>query len=132
MSKKFFLLFSICFIFIFAIKINVRADEYKILPKEYYQINVGNDNMLKEEGLELISGNVDWDKEGSYILTYSDYGDVLYKKEIIILLNTNNQYMIETINKEEISFSDIDNLVDIFYINDNSCFIISNYQIEDP
>ena len=126
MSKKFFLLFSICFIFIFAIKINVRADEYKILPREYYQINVGNDNMLKEEGLELISGNVDWDKEGSYILTYSDYGDVLYKKEIIILLNTNNQYMIETINKEEISFSDIDNLVDIFYINDNSCFIPIN------
>lgn len=132
MTKKFFLLFSICFIFIFMIKINVRADEYKTLPKEYYQINVGNDNMLEEDGLELISGNVDWDKEGSYILTYSDYGDILYKKEIIILLNTNNQYMIESIDKAEISFSDIDNLVDIFYLNDNSCFVISNYQIEDP
>ena len=86
MIKKFFLfIFFVCFLFLINIKVN--GEQLTMLPKKYVQINIGDDSLIEEDNLEIVSGVVDWNKVGNYYITYKDRLDNIYKKEFIVFQN---------------------------------------------
>lgn len=132
MIKK---LLLIIFVFIISLSIaNTKTNAQSILTlsQEYVQINLGSDSLLNQSGLTYVSGTVDWQKEGTYTITYKDYNDNIYKKDYIIVLNKEKQYFLTSLDETNISFNNIGDIVDIFYISDDSYYIIYNYQIIDP
>lgn len=132
MIKK-ILLFIFAFVVLLSItKITSNAQTFLSLPQEYVQINLGSDTLLTHNGLTYVSGTVDWQKEGTYTVTYKDYNDNIYKKDYIIVLNKEKQYFLTSLDETNISFNNISDIVDIFYISDDSYYIIYNYQIIDP
>lgn len=130
-KKMFFLLFLFC---IFTILVNVKVNGEIIieLPKEYVQVGIGRDDLIIEDNLTVTSGYVNWDLEGNYIITYIDRLDNIYKKEFVIIESVDNQYLLNEGKEHKISFSNISEIVDVFYINDVSYYVVSNYQEEDP
>lgn len=131
MIKK---LLLIIFAFIISLSIaNTKTNAQSILTlsQEYVQINLGSDSLLNQSGLTYVSGTVDWNKEGTYTVTYKDYNYNIYKKDYIIILNKENQYFLTSLEENTIPFDSINDIVDIFYISDNSYYIIYNYQIID-
>lgn len=113
---------------------NIKSDAQSILylPQEYVQINLGSDVMLAHKGLTCVSGTVDWNREGTYTVTYKDYNDNIYKKDYIIILNKEKQYFLSSLDEINITFNNINDIVDIFYVSDDSYYIVYNYQIIDP
>ncbi len=131
MCKKLLVLFFSLFIMILYFPKNIKAKKILDLPKEYVQINIGNNSYLEEEGLTYISGTVNWAQEGEYIITYKDNINTTYKKIFIIIDNLKSQYLLDVGEENKLPFDKTNDIVDIFYINDNSYYVISNYQEED-
>lgn len=127
MIKKFFLfIFFVCFLFLINIKVN--GEQLTMLPKKYVQINIGDDSLIEEDNLEIVSGVVDWNKVGNYYITYKDRLDNIYKKEFIVFQNYDNQYFINKENEKQIDVINDDEIIDIFYVSPTSYYLISNYQ----
>lgn len=131
MIKK---LLLIIFVFIISLSIantKTNAQSVLTLSQEYVQINLGSDSLLNQSGLTYVSGTVDWNKEGTYTVTYKDYNDNIYKKNYIIILNKENQYFLTSLEENAIPFDNINDIVDVFYITENSYYVVYNYQIID-
>lgn len=130
MVKKIILFFLFISLF-FLININVNGESITILPKKYIQINIGDDDLIEENNLEIVSGVVDWDKVGSYFITYKDRLDNIYKKEFIVFQDYNNQYFLNKEAEHEINLLSNNEILDVFYVSSSSYYLISNYQEED-
>lgn len=125
-------LFSILLILLLMINVKANAESITILPKDYLLVNLGNDSYLTHPSLTIISGDVDWNKTGTYTITYEDYNKNVYKKDYVIIQNKNEQYFLENNIENEIPFANISEVEDVFYLSSESYYIIYNYQVEDP
>lgn len=125
-------LFSILLILLLIINVKANAESITILPKDYLLVNLGNDSYLTHPSLTIISGDVDWNKTGTYTITYEDYNKNIHKKDYVIIQNKNEQYFLENNIENEIPFANISEVEDVFYLSSESYYIIYNYQVEDP
>lgn len=127
------IIFIILLLLICNIKqIKVRGQEYLELPNTYIEEGIGDETYLYLENYSLVSGTVNWQREGTYNVVYEDSLNNLYNKKYIVLPNEDKQFFLSKQNENEIIIDDFHNIIDIFYINENSFYILSNYQIEDP
>ena len=130
--KKLNYLFFIIPVLFFLLSISTKASSQITLPTTYIQVGVGNDEMLEEENLTYISGFVNFQVEGTYLVTYTDRQNNIYKKQFVIIPEDDNQYLL-TIEKEHmINSPNTEEIVDVFYITDYNYYVVSNYQQEDP
>ena len=130
--KKFFI-FIIVFIIVFIHNFpSFKAFEILELPSLYIEEGVGNESYLYQENYTVISGVVDWYREGTYNVTYEDSFNNIYNKKYIIIPKNDSYYFITKQNENEIKLSNYHQIIDVFYINENSFYVISNYQIEEP
>ena len=132
MIKKMLFIFFVLFIFVFVNVVTVKGETIVELPKEYVQVGIGHDDLIFEDNLTVTSGYVNWDLEGNYTITYNDRLNNIYKKEFVIIEGIDNQYLLSEGKEHVVPFSNIDEIIDVFYINDVSYYIVSNYQEEDP
>ena len=132
MIKKMLFIFFVLFIFVIVNVVTVKGETIVELPKEYVQVGIGHDDLIFEDNLTVISGYVNWDLEGNYTITYNDRLNNIYKKEFVIIEGIDNQYLLNEGKEHVVPFSNIDEIIDVFYINDVSYYIVSNYQEEDP
>lgn len=130
--KKILIFISFIFIFLLSFTIKLNAQGVTILPKTTIEVGVGNDEYLVEENLERVSGVVDWKKEGNYTIYYRDYSQNIYEKTYTIIPKNNNQYFINKYKENKIDVQLYNEVVDIFYINEHSFYLVSNYQVPDP
>jgi len=112
--------------------VKLNASSVINLPSQYVQVGIGNDDLLNESNLTLVSGYVNWHIEGDYFVTYNDRLMNVYKKKFIIISNKDNQYFLTSEEEQSISFDAVKEVIDVFYINDSSYYVVSNYQIVDP
>lgn len=130
MKKMLFLLFSIV-LFVFISQVDVKANSLDSTI-EILEKGIGNDSYLANDGYEIVSGSVNWNEVGNYYVTYiDDYGSIL-KKEYRIIDDENDTYFIENNQFREVENRNLFNFEDIYHINSNSYYVISNYQIENP
>lgn len=130
MKKLIFFIFCLVALFLFFI-IKVNAETIYYLEDKFIEIGIGNETYLQEKDLILQSGTVDFNKEGKYVITYKDNNNTTYKQNVNIIPNKET-YLLSNGNYNELEIPNNHNIVDIFYINENSYYLISNYQIEDP
>ncbi len=125
--KKILIIIIVLFT-IFTLSIRTKAIEQYMLPETYIEVGVGNNTYLKQENLEIVSGVVDWKKEGKYIIKYRDFMQNIYEKHFIIIPKSKQEYYISKGQENNIKVQLYNEVVDIFYINENSFYLISNYQ----
>ena len=126
----FFIVFFI--ILLLSYFVIVSGESIVILSDLYIEEGVGDDTYLYNENYEIASGSVNWNREGTYIVNYKDEIGNIYSKNIIILPKKNNQYLITKNRETNIQIDPNNIIIDIFYITDNSFYVISNYQKPDP
>ena len=100
--KKFFI-FIIVFIIVFIHNFpSFKAFEILELPSLYIEEGVGNESYLYQENYTVISGVVDWYREGTYNVTYEDSFNNIYNKKYIIIPKNDSYYFITKQNENEI------------------------------
>ena len=131
MIKKITFLFIVLFALLLFCNFKAQANSIIELPCEYVQIGIGDDSILQEQNLNYVSGFVDWKKEGTYTITYNDRLNNIYKKNIIVISDEKEQFFLTSKEEQVINFNNIEEVQDVFYINETSYYIISNYQQPD-
>ena len=131
MIKKITFLFIVLFALLLFCNLKAQANSIIELPCEYVQIGIGDDSILQEQNLNYVSGFVDWKKEGTYTITYNDRLNNIYKKNIIVISDEKEQFFLTSKEEQVINFNNIEEVQDVFYINETSYYIISNYQQPD-
>ena len=131
MKKITLFLFTIIFLLLLATP-NTNCITNLELPSFYIEEGIGDNSLLENKDLELISGYVEWGRSGTYKVVYQDSNNNVYTKKIIVLPNDNEYYTITKEREINIQISSFHNVIDVFYISDSSFYIISNYQNEVP
>lgn len=126
----FFIVFFI--ILLLSYFVIVRGKTNITLSDLYIEEGVGNDTYLYNDNYELISGAVNWNREGTYMLNYQDEIGNIYSKNIVIIPKKDYQYLITKNEEINIKIDSNNIIMDIFYITDSSFYVISNYQMPDP
>lgn len=101
------------------------------IKHEYVEVNIGNDSMLEEDGLEIVSGSVDYSKCGTYRITYVNNSDETFYKDVHVIDDSTN-YILSNYQEKKVNCLKNHQVVDIKNIDDNSYYLISNYQNPDP
>ena len=130
MKKITLFLFTIIFLLLLATP-NTNCITNLELPSFYIEEGIGDNSLLENKDLELISGYVEWGRSGTYKVVYQDSNNNVYTKKIIVLPNDNEYYTITKEREINIQISSFHNVIDVFYISDSSFYIISNYQNEE-
>jgi len=130
--RKIILFTLFLILLIFASFISIKGTTELQLYDIYIEEGVGNDTYLYDDNYEVVSGQVDWNREGTYKVIYEDSLNNNYYKNVNVLPKKDNNYYIYK-NKEVNIDVDKNNLIeDIYYISESSFYIISNYQMPDP
>lgn len=99
------------------------------IEKVYIELGIGDSNMLEIEGYRKLSGEVDFMREGNYLVKYINDDNELKTVEYIIVQEVENGYNeVEFIESKKINLPTDYQMVGIEYITNNDFYIICNYQ----